>query len=226
MAFQVYNASAGSGKTYTLTKEYLKILLVAPANDTYKKILAITFTNKAVEEMKSRIIESLIAFTKAEVSEKTANFMQEIASEIKLDVPTIQQKSRKILKNLIHNYAAFDISTIDKFTHRIIRTFTHDLNLPTNLFVTTGITATTQTLSTGYTYYGIVHSSNVDLTLPNSTGIDGFNFIIKDESGNSGIYRIRLTPLSGLIDGNSYVDMNINYMSLTLMVRNGNWYII
>jgi ATP-dependent exoDNAse (exonuclease V) beta subunit len=136
MAFQVYNASAGSGKTYTLTKEYLKILLVAPANDTYKKILAITFTNKAVEEMKSRIIESLIAFTKAEVSEKTANFMQEIASEIKLDVPTIQQKSRKILKNLIHNYAAFDISTIDKFTHRIIRTFTHDLNLPTNFDVT------------------------------------------------------------------------------------------
>ncbi len=136
MAFQVYNASAGSGKTYTLTKEYLKILLVAPANDTYKKILAITFTNKAVEEMKSRIIDSLIAFTKNEVSEKTAKFMQEIASEIKLDVPTIQQKSKKILKNLIHNYAAFDISTIDKFTHRIIRTFTHDLNLPTNFDVT------------------------------------------------------------------------------------------
>ena len=87
MAFQVYNASAGSGKTYTLTKEYLKILLVAPANDTYKKILAITFTNKAVEEMKSRIIESLIAFTKDEVTEKTADFMREIAAEIKLDVP-------------------------------------------------------------------------------------------------------------------------------------------
>lgn len=136
MAFQVYNASAGSGKTYTLTKEYLKILLVAPANDTYKKILAITFTNKAVEEMKSRIIESLIAFTKDEVTEKTADFMREIAAEIKLDVPSIQQKSRKILKNLIHNYAAFDISTIDKFTHRIIRTFTHDLNLPTNFDVT------------------------------------------------------------------------------------------
>jgi len=136
MAFQVYNASAGSGKTYTLTKEYLKILLVAPANDTYKKILAITFTNKAVEEMKSRIIESLIAFTKDEVTEKTADFMREIATEIKLDVPSIQQKARKILKNLIHNYAAFDISTIDKFTHRIIRTFTHDLNLPTNFDVT------------------------------------------------------------------------------------------
>jgi ATP-dependent exoDNAse (exonuclease V) beta subunit len=136
MAFQLYNASAGSGKTYTLTKEYLKILLVAPANDAYKKILAITFTNKAVEEMKSRIVESLIAFTEEEVTEKTADFMQEIASEIKLDVHSIKLKSRKILKNLIHNYAAFDISTIDKFTHRIIRTFTHDLNLPTNFDVT------------------------------------------------------------------------------------------
>lgn len=136
MAFQLYNASAGSGKTYTLTKEYLKILLVAPANDAYRKILAITFTNKAVEEMKSRIVESLIAFTEEEVSEKTADFMQEIASKIKLDVHSIKLKSRKILKNLIHNYAAFDISTIDKFTHRIIRTFTHDLNLPTNFDVT------------------------------------------------------------------------------------------
>lgn len=136
MAFQLYNASAGSGKTYTLTKEYLKILLVAPSNDAYKKILAITFTNKAVEEMKSRIVESLIAFTQDEVSEKTLEFMQEIASEIKLDLHSIQVKSRKILKNLIHNYAAFDISTIDKFTHRIIRTFTHDLNLPTNFDVT------------------------------------------------------------------------------------------
>lgn len=136
MAFQLYNASAGSGKTYTLTKEYLKILLVAPANDAYKKILAITFTNKAVEEMKTRIVESLIDFTKDEISDKTVDFMREIGAEIKLDVNSIQVKSRKILKNLIHNYAAFDISTIDKFTHRIIRTFTHDLNLPTNFDVT------------------------------------------------------------------------------------------
>lgn len=136
MAFQLYNASAGSGKTYTLTKEYLKILLVAPANDAYKKILAITFTNKAVEEMKTRIVESLIDFTKDEISDKTLDFMREIGAEIKLDVNSIQVKSRKILKNLIHNYAAFDISTIDKFTHRIIRTFTHDLNLPTNFDVT------------------------------------------------------------------------------------------
>jgi hypothetical protein len=95
-----------------------------------------------------------------------------------------------------------------------------------SLLVTTGITATTQTLSTGYTYYGIVHSTNVDLTLPNPTGIDGFNLNVKDESGNSGIYRIRITTPIGTIDGGSYVDMNINYMSLQFVARNNNWWII
>jgi hypothetical protein len=95
-----------------------------------------------------------------------------------------------------------------------------------SLLVTTGITANTQTLSTGYTYYGIVHSTNVDLTLPNPTGIDGFNLNVKDESGNSGIYRIRITTPIGTIDGGSYVDMNINYMSLQFVARNNNWWII
>ena len=95
-----------------------------------------------------------------------------------------------------------------------------------SLLVTTGITATTQTLYTGYTYYGIVHSTNVDLTLPNPTGIDGFNLNVKDESGNSGIYRIRITTPIGTIDGGSYVDMNINYMSLQFVARNNNWWII
>jgi hypothetical protein len=66
----------------------------------------------------------------------------------------------------------------------------------------------------------------VDLALPSTVGKDGYILIIKDEAGISGTYRIQLSPASGLIDGNSYVDMNINYMSLTLMVRDGNWYII
>ena len=63
-AFSIYNASAGSGKTYTLVKEYLKIILKAKHNDAYKNILAITFTNKAVFEMISRIIDSLFDFSK------------------------------------------------------------------------------------------------------------------------------------------------------------------
>lgn len=136
MSFKVYNASAGSGKTYTLTKEYLKILFQAHSHDKYRRILAITFTNKAVEEMKSRIVDNLIAFSQDEVSDKTDAFMKEIAAEIGSNVITLKEKSKKILKTIIHNYAAFDISTIDKFTHRIIRTFTHDLNLPSNFDVT------------------------------------------------------------------------------------------
>lgn len=92
-------------------------------------------------------------------------------------------------------------------------------------FEVTGIT-TSQTLTWDNDYWGISGTSNVDLTLPSTTNKDGYKLTIKDEGGNCGTYRIRLTPTSGLIDGNSYVDMNINYMSLTCIVRGGNWYLI
>lgn len=135
-AFSIYDASAGSGKTYTLAKEYLKILLRSTTNDAYKKILAITFTNKAVEEMKSRIVSSLHEFSKDEPSEKAIDFMMDIAKDIKLSRATIKDKSKSIIRNIIHNYAAFDISTIDKFTHKVIRAFAFDLGLPMTFEVT------------------------------------------------------------------------------------------
>jgi hypothetical protein len=101
---------------------------------------------------------------------------------------------------------------------------TRDISQSVN-YSTTAITSS-QTLTWDKSYWGVSGSSNVDLTLPSTTSRDGYYLVIKDEAGTSGSYRIRLTPASGLIDGNSYVDMNINYMSLTVMVRNGNWYII
>lgn len=113
-----------------LVKEYLKILLQSQQDDAYKRILAITFTNKAVEEMKSRIIDSLSEFAKDEPSVKADALLEQIAVETKLSPATIKDKARSIIKNIIHNYAAFDISTIDKFTHKVIRAFAHDLNLP------------------------------------------------------------------------------------------------
>jgi ATP-dependent exoDNAse (exonuclease V) beta subunit len=128
-AFTIYDASAGSGKTYTLVKEYLKILMLANTNDAYKKILAITFTNKAVEEMKSRIVNSLHEFSKEQPGDKFVGLLKDVAIETKLSAATIKDKSKAIIKNIIHNYAAFDISTIDKFTHKVIRAFAHDLNL-------------------------------------------------------------------------------------------------
>ncbi len=129
-AFSIYDASAGSGKTYTLVKEYLKIILLSKKPDAYRNILAITFTNKAVHEMKSRVLESLSQFSKEKPSEKALQFMQEISADTGLSLNAITEKAKSIIKNLIHNYAAFDISTIDKFTHKVIRAFAHDLNLP------------------------------------------------------------------------------------------------
>ncbi len=92
-------------------------------------------------------------------------------------------------------------------------------------YLTTGIT-TSQTITWDKTYWGISGNSNVDLILPSVVGKEGYYLIIKDEAGICGTYRIRITPLSGTIDNNNYVDMNINYMSLTCMIRGGNWYLI
>ena len=135
-AFSIYDASAGSGKTYTLVKEYLKIILLSKKQDAYRNILAITFTNKAVHEMKSRVVESLSEFAKDNPSDKALQLMQVINIETGLSLASITEKAKSIIKNLIHNYAAFDISTIDKFTHRVIRAFAHDLNLPITFEVT------------------------------------------------------------------------------------------
>jgi len=80
--------------------------------------------------MKSRIVGSLSEFAKDEPSPKAYELMKELALETQLSVIQIKSKSQQIIKHIIHNYAAFDISTIDKFTHKVIRAFAHDLNLP------------------------------------------------------------------------------------------------
>jgi len=135
-SFSIYDASAGSGKTYALVKEYLKIILVAKKNDAYRNILAITFTNKAVHEMKTRIVGNLLEFAKDNPNQKAVDLMKVLSDEIELSISEIQTKSKQIIKHIIHNYAAFDISTIDKFTHKVIRAFAHDLNLPITFEVT------------------------------------------------------------------------------------------
>lgn len=129
-SFSVYNASAGSGKTHTLVKEYLKIVLTDRTDDAYRKILAITFTNKAVAEMKNRILSCLYAFSQKETGKKFQPMLAQIEQETGLKEAVIKQKSERIMKHIIHNYASFDISTIDKFTHKVIRSFAFDLNLP------------------------------------------------------------------------------------------------
>lgn len=134
--FLIYNASAGAGKTHTLVREYLKIVLSSPQIDAYRQILAITFTNKAVNEMKSRIVGTLSEMASGAPSAKTEKLVSEIAADLQVQEAALYERSKKILQFLLHNYAAFDISTIDKFTHRVIRSFARDLNLPMNFEVT------------------------------------------------------------------------------------------
>ncbi|MCB4807142.1 UvrD-helicase domain-containing protein [Tamlana sp. 62-3] len=133
--FTIYNASAGSGKTFTLVKEYLKILLASNNLFLFKNILAITFTNKAVAEMKERIINTLKQFADNSILTQPNDMFLAIQNELNLDQNNLHEKAKKILNHIMHNYAAFDISTIDGFTHRIIRTFAYDLKLPLNFEV-------------------------------------------------------------------------------------------
>ena len=129
--FQVYNASAGSGKTFTLVKEYLKVVLQSEDRFVFQRILAITFTNKAAAEMKERILDNLHAFSKG----KETDILPKIIAETTLDKEVIQQRSRQILEVILQNYSAFGITTIDSFTHRIIKNFAHDLGLNLNFEV-------------------------------------------------------------------------------------------
>ncbi|WP_445386579.1 UvrD-helicase domain-containing protein [Robiginitalea sp. IMCC44478] len=136
--YRIYNASAGSGKTFTLTLEYLKLLLRPGANQAFRKILAITFTNKAVTELKQRILHSLVAFSSLDSLKETAKeypLFKILQEELEMDPKVLSDKSRRILKEILHNYAFFDISTIDKFNHRLLRTFSKDLSLPANFEV-------------------------------------------------------------------------------------------
>lgn len=130
-SFQVYSASAGSGKTFTLVKEYLKILLSSDNTHKFQQILAVTFTNKAAGEMKARVIENLHTFSKAEKND----MFPVICEETNLAEAIIFTRSKAILNAILQNYSAFGIMTIDSFTHKLIRTFAYDLHLPLNFEV-------------------------------------------------------------------------------------------
>ncbi len=134
--FKIYNASAGSGKTFSLVRDYLSLLFSAKKTDAFRSILAITFTNKAVAEMKSRIVENLIAFSKDNTQDDYLAMLNAVANSTNISQDLIRTRSVALLKKLIHNYAAFEISTIDGFTHRVLRTFAKDLGLPSNFEVT------------------------------------------------------------------------------------------
>ncbi len=128
---KIFNASAGSGKTYTLVQEYLRIVLHSDNPMKFRSILAMTFTNKAANEMKERILDGLIQLGKP-ASDKTQNelgFLVDTSKNLGISPKLVETRSAKILNRILHNYSSFSVMTIDKFTHKVIRTFAKDLNI-------------------------------------------------------------------------------------------------
>ena len=126
---EIISASAGSGKTYTLVFHFLKTLLSKPTADTYRKMIALTFTNKAVFEMKSRILKSLKEYSSLVETGKTPQMVLDLCEALELSTAELAFRSRQALKLILQDYAAFEVVTLDRFTHRIIRSFARDLGL-------------------------------------------------------------------------------------------------
>ncbi|GAB4133033.1 MAG: UvrD-helicase domain-containing protein [Bacteroidia bacterium] len=138
MNFTVYKSSAGSGKTFTLVREYLKMALSDEAHppQRYRNILAITFTNKAAAEMKERIIKALKELSDPAL-QKQSKLGEKLLEDLNIQPLLLAERASALLRAILHNYTDFAIGTIDSFTHRIVRSFSHDLHLPANFEIET-----------------------------------------------------------------------------------------
>ena len=126
----VYKASAGSGKTFTLAKEYMVLVIQDPSS--YRNILAVTFTNKATEEMKNRILSKLYGI--ANRLDDSRDYLEQIKGVLsQMSEEQIIENAGIALKNLIHNYNYFRVETIDTFFQSVLRNLARELDLTANL---------------------------------------------------------------------------------------------
>jgi ATP-dependent exoDNAse (exonuclease V) beta subunit len=123
MTLQVYKASAGSGKTYRLVLEYLKLALSGEVR--HRNILAVTFTNKATAEMKERILRQLDDLA----SERETPVLKDLMAETGLAEHEVRIKARNTLRNLLFDYNRFSVSTIDKFTQKVLKAFNREIGV-------------------------------------------------------------------------------------------------
>ena len=127
----VYKASAGSGKTFTLATEYIKLLITNPSD--FKNVLAVTFTNKATEEMKIRILSQLYGIWKQ--LEESYSYTNAICSDLELSADYVSDQAGIALQLLLHNYSNFRIETIDSFFQSVLRNLARELDLTANLHI-------------------------------------------------------------------------------------------
>ncbi|MEK9613981.1 MAG: UvrD-helicase domain-containing protein, partial [Flavobacteriaceae bacterium] len=126
--FHIINAAAGSGKTYTLVLKYLELLLSSNSQRPYRKLLALTFTNKAVNEMKERILAAL--FDLSQSKPEDIHIQKSLCKQLEMNPEQLRSVAHQMLKKILLEYGSFDVITLDKFTHRIVRTFSKELKLP------------------------------------------------------------------------------------------------
>ena len=121
---KILKASAGSGKTYHLAQEYIRLLVGSPRADAYRHVLAVTFTNKATDEMKRRILAELhLLATEPERSP----YLPGLVPAVQPTVQALQEKARQQLSGILHDYSAFAVSTIDRFFQQTLRAFSREV---------------------------------------------------------------------------------------------------
>ena len=123
LPFHIYRSSAGSGKTFTLAKEYIRLALSKPQG--FREILGVTFTNKATEEMKSRIVEILEVLSEGQVHPMT----EYLVESLEIDQSTLSKRAKDALTDILHQYGRFSVVTIDSFFHQVIRSFAKEMGL-------------------------------------------------------------------------------------------------
>ena len=127
----VYSASAGSGKTFTLAVEYIKLLVQNPL--AYRQTLAVTFTNKATEEMKMRILSQLFGIWRGLPASN--DYADKVCRELNVSRQYAAEQAGKALTLLLHNYSYFRVETIDSFFQSVLRNLARELELTANLRV-------------------------------------------------------------------------------------------
>lgn len=121
---EILKASAGSGKTFTLARKYIHLLLESEDRYAYRHILAVTFTNKATEEMKSRILKELHVLATEPAG---SDYHDDFVPGIYKDDESLQKAAGTVLCNILHDYGAFAVSTIDKFFQQTLKAFSREI---------------------------------------------------------------------------------------------------
>lgn len=189
----IYRASAGSGKTFNLACRYICAAFESPI--AYQSVLAVTFTNKAANEMRQRILRELNVLA---VNAADSPFYKEIKSKYKsFSISDIEKRARDVRDGILHNYSDFHVKTIDKFVQGVLRSFAYDINVNSGFrTVTDSDSVMNDVLSLLYDQIGV----NQFLT-------SSINHIVEDNINNNNYWDFRpsVKNLSNMIFSEDYV---------------------